>query len=129
MKVSVWSGKPHLECCVRVRFQDQLQIGWRRWGVEGSGWRGRGRAAVPCGNWREQGLSSYKRRLQGPDLFRAATEERGVMLRIPGDPRGRVRAGGSRTGSGLVTASAGCPGRLLGGGGRSESLKVISLSP
>ena len=36
---SLWSGKPHLECC--VQFQSQLQIGWG-WRVEGVDGEGSG---------------------------------------------------------------------------------------
>lgn len=87
---------------------------------------GRGAEANACEEqWREPGPISFSRTLQGPILFRAEMEKRGVLFFISGDLRGRARAGGSRTGSSLSTASAGCLGGLFG---EVWTLKVISYS-
>lgn len=61
------------------------------------------------------GLISFKRKHQGPDLFRAEMEKRGRHL-VPysRDPRGRARAGGSRTGSSRLQPVLAAEGRLLG---------------
>lgn len=80
--------------------------------------------ANPCEEqWREPGPISFSRTLQGPVLFRAEMEKRGISFLIPGDPKSRARADGSRRGSSLTTASAGC---LLFG--KVWTLKVIHHS-